>query len=126
MKILFMFANRNNHAFEVEEELRFHIEMLEHKYAQQGMCAADANAAAMKRFGNLERVKRQCVNISTRNSFVVRFLKTSAILIALAGIAIQLSSSDYKIERMGHVLVIIAVLGRLLLYVRGLGISLRT
>lgn len=121
-----MFANRNNPAFEVEEELRFHIEMLEHKYAQQGMCAADANAAAMKRFGNLERVQRQCVNISTRNSFVVRFLKASAILIALAGIAIQLSSSDYKIERMGHVLVIIAVLGRLLLYVRGLGISLRT
>lgn len=126
MKNLFMFANRNNPAFEVEEELRFHIEMLEHKYAQQGMCAADANAAAMKRFGNLERVQRQCVNISTRNSFVVRFLKTSAILIALAGIAIQLSSSDYKVERMGHVLVIIAVLGRLLLYVRGLGISLRT
>ena len=123
---LFVFANRNKPAGDVEEELQFHLEMLEQKYAQQGMCAADANAAAMKRFGNLEKVKRQCVNISNRNSVLVRFLKTSAILLALAGIAIQLSSSDYKIDRMGHVLVMIAVLGRLLLFVRGLSVSVRT
>ena len=107
-------------AFEVEEELQFHLEMLERKYTQQGMSTADAEAAATRRFGNLERVKWQCVNIRSRNSLVVRILKTSLILIALAGLAIHFLAPDYKIERIGHLLIMIAVTGRLLLYVRGL------
>ena len=117
---LLMRPNRNKTAFEVEEELQFHIEMLERKYAQQGMSDAQAKAAALRRFGNLERVKRQCVNITRRNSLFRRILKTSSILIALSGLAIQTLSSDYKVARIGGVLIMIAVSGRLLLYVRGL------
>ena len=116
-------AHRNKPASEVEEELRFHIEMLERKYAQQGMCAADAKAAATKRFGNLERVKRQCVDISSRNSSLRRVLKSATILVAVVGFSITLSSSDFKVARIGHLLITIAILGRLLLYVRGLGAS---
>ena len=113
-------ANRKNTAFEVEEELQFHIEMLERKYAQQGMSDAHAKAAALKRFGNLERVKKQCVDISRRNSLFRRVLKISAIVIALTGLAIQTLSSDYKVARIGGMLIMIAISGRLLLYVRGL------
>jgi len=113
--------NRNKTAFEVEEELQFHIEMLEHKYAQQGMSDAHARAAALRRFGNLERIKKQCLDISLRNTLLRRVLKTSSILIALTGLAIRVSSSDYKVARMGTVLIMIAISGRLLLYVRGLG-----
>src|ERR1044072_3293507 len=53
-------------SLDVEEELQFHIEMLERKYAQEGMSAAQAKAAASRRFGNLEPVKRQCVTIRKR------------------------------------------------------------
>jgi len=116
----FMLPNRNRTACEVEDELQFHIEMLERKYAQQGMSDTQAKAAARKRFGNLERVKKQCVDISRRNSLLRRILKTSSILIALAGLAIQNLSSDYMVARIGEVLIMIAVCGRLLLYVRGL------
>lgn len=116
-------ASRTKPASEVEEELRFHIEMLELKYAQQGMCAADAKTAAAKRFGNLERVKKQCVDISSRNSFLRRVLKSATILVALVGFSITLSSSDFNVARIGHILITIAILGRLLLYVRGLGAS---
>jgi hypothetical protein len=39
---------------------------------------------------------------------------------ALTGLAIQTLSLDYKVARIGAVLIMIAVAGRLLLYVRGL------
>lgn len=107
-------------ASDVHEELQFHVDMLERTYAQHGMPAADAKAAALKRFGNFERVKKQCVDISRRNSPLRRTLKTSSILLALAGLTIHLLSTDYKVARIGTMLITIAVAGRLLLYVRGL------
>jgi len=116
----FMLPYHKRIACEVEDELQFHIEMLECKYAQQGMSDAHAKAAALTRFGNLETVKKQCVGISRRNSLPRRVLKTSSILIALTGFLIHILSSDYKVARIGQVLIMIAVLGRLLLYVRGL------
>ena len=87
------------------------------------MSAADAKAAALRRFGNLETVKRQCVTIRTRSSLLRRVLKWSSILIALAGLAIHILSSDYKVTHIGDTLIMIAVAGRLLLYVRGLSPS---
>jgi|SRR6185369_16298098 len=110
-------------AFEVEEELQFHLEMLERKYTQQGMSPTAAKTAASRRFGNLKRIKKQCVNIRSRNSLLLRVLKMSSILIALAGLSIHFLTSDYKIARIGTMLIMIAVTGRLLLYVRGLNPS---
>ena len=112
-------------SLDVEEELQFHIEMLERKYIQQGMPAAEARAAASRRFGNLETVKRQCVTIRKRSSPLRRVLKLSLIFIALAGLAIHMLSSDYKVGRIGSVLIMIAITGRLLLYVRGLTLPTR-
>ena len=94
--------------------------MLERKYAEGGMCPADARAAARKRFGNLERVKKQCVAISKRNSLLIRLLKASFILVGLSGVAIRFISSDLYVARIGEVLIMIAISGRLLLYVRGM------
>ena len=115
-----MKARPNHTKTEVAEELQLHIEMLERKYAQEGMPDAHAKAAALKRFGNLERVKKQCVNIRRRNSLLRRVLKISSILIALTGLFSHILSADYKVARIGTVLIMIAVSARLLLYVRGL------
>ncbi len=120
LRHLLIRPNRKKTAFEVEEELQFHIEMLERKYAQQGTPGAYAKAAALKRFGNLERVKKQCVDIRRRSSLLRRVFNTTSILIALTGLAIHTLSSDYKVARIGTMLVTIAVSGRLLIYVRGL------
>lgn len=109
---------RNKTACAVEEELQFHIDMLERKYAQQGMPVAHAKTAALKRFGNFERVKKQCVDISSRNSLLRRILKTSLVLIALTGLSIHTLSSDYRVARIGSMLIVIAIAARLLLYVR--------
>lgn len=117
-----MMTNRKTER-DVAEELQFHVDMLELKYAQHGMSTAEAKAAAKRRFGSFERVKRQCVAISERTTLLRRVLKTSFILIGLAGIAVRIVSSDFNVSRIGVVLIMIAISGRLLLYVRGLGPS---
>lgn len=109
--------------FEVEDELQFHIEMLERKYAQDGMSAAAAKAAALRRFGSLEKAMKQCVDIRKRNSLLRRVLKTSSIILALTGLTIRILSSERNLDHVGDVLIMIAVFGRLLLYVRGLSPS---
>ena len=118
LRNLLMLLNRKKTARDVDEELQFHLEMLEERYARQGMPHTHAKAAALKRFGNLERIRQQCVDIRRRNSLVPRLLKSSSILIALTGVAIRTLNSDYRIARIGTMLITIAVMGRLLLYVR--------
>ena len=117
---LLMSHSRDRTASDVEEELQFHVQMLERKFTQEGMSEAHAKAAALKRFGNLERAKRQCVDISRRNNLLRRVLKASSIPIALIGLVIHALSSDYKVARIGQMLITIVIIGRLLLYVRGL------
>jgi hypothetical protein len=120
---LFKNFNRKQIVFEVEDELRFHVEMLERKYAQDGMSAAAAKAAALRRFGSLERAMKQCVNIRGRNSLLRRVLKMSLILIGLIGLSLRMLGSDLNIHHIGDILIMIAISGRLLLYVRGLSPS---
>ena len=117
---LFKNRNRKQIMFEVEDELQFHIEMLERKYARDGMSATAAKAAALRRFGSLERAMKQCVAIRNRNSLLRRVLKPSLILLGLTGLSIRLISSNLKVDHIGDILVMIAISGRLLLYVRGL------
>lgn len=109
--------------FEVEDELQFHIEMLERKYAEDGMSAAAAKAAALRRFGSLEKAMKQCVDIRRRNSLLRRVLKASSIILALTGLTIRILSSERNLDHVGDVLIMIAIFGRLLLYVRGLSPS---
>lgn len=110
-------------ALDVDEELQFHIEILERKFMQHGMSSADAKAAALKRFGNRDRIRNQCVEIRRRGSPLRRALKAFSIVLALTGLAIHILSSDFKVARIGHALIEIAILSRLLLYVRGLSPS---
>ena len=120
---LFKNSNRKQILFDVEDELQFHIEMLERKYVQDGMSAAAARAAALRRFGSLEKAMKQCVNIRNRSSLLRRVLKTSLIILGLTGFAIRILSSDRHVDHIGDILIMIAVFSRLLLYVRGLSPS---
>jgi hypothetical protein len=120
MKIPNLLKRCRTTSLDVEEELQFHIETLEREYEQQGMPTREAKAAAARRFGNLEAVKQQCVMIRKRSSPLRRVLKTSLIFVALVGLTIHLLSSHDKVAHIGDTLIMIAIAGRLLLYVRGL------
>jgi hypothetical protein len=105
---------------EVEEELRFHLELLTEALLRQHMSPEEAKAVALERFGNLEQTKDQCVEISTRNSPLRRALRSFLILVFLVGVLIRVFSPEFHLTHIGAILIAVGILGRLLLYVRGL------
>ena len=50
-------AERDKVEREIEEELRFHLEMLTEEQLRQDLSFADARNAALERFGDVERVR---------------------------------------------------------------------
>lgn len=105
---------------EVEEELRFHLELLTEQHLQHGDTVAEARASALRRFGNIEHVKDECVEISKRKRPFMRALKSFLVLIFLAGIFVRIFGTELNVDRVGQMLIAIAVMGRLFLYVRAL------
>ena len=115
-----LFHKRRELELEVEEELRLHVDLILHENIQRGMSPEEARAATLKRFGNVDRVRNECVAICRRNSPLQRVIKLFLILLAVTGLIVRISSTDRDIDHIGSTLIAIAVTGRLLLYVRGL------
>ena len=105
---------------EVEEELRFHLDLLTEQHLQQAGTLDEARASALTRFGNLEQIKDECVEISKRSRPFTRALKSFLILTFLAGIFVRIFATELPVDRVGQMLIAVAVMSRLLLYVRGL------
>ncbi len=104
---------------EVEEELQFHLDLLTEEHCRQNIPWEQAQAEAMKRFGNIEQIRDECVNIARRNQSVVLALKWFFACVFLFGILVRLFSTDYHVTRIGDLLMEVGALGRLLLYLRG-------
>ena len=105
---------------EVEEELHFHLDLLTQQHLQHGDTPEEARAFALRRFGDVEQVKDECVEISKRNRYFIRVLKSFFILVFLAGVLVRIFSTELHVERVGHLLIAIGVMGRLFMYVRDL------
>ena len=120
---LFNRFGREQIELEIDEELRFHLELLTQEHLQQDLSWAQATDAALKRFGNLERVKDQCVEISRRRSPLMRVLKSLLIPVFLFAVLVRVFSKEIHVMRTGDLLIFVAILGRLLLYVRSLNPS---
>ena len=105
---------------EVEEELRLHIDLLLRENIQRGMSPEAARTATLKRFGNFDRVRNECVEICRRSCPLQRAFKICLILLALTGLVVRIVSIDRHVAHIGVTLIAIAVAGRLLLYVRSL------
>ena len=108
---------------QIEEELRFHLELLTEQHFQQNMSLAEAKNAALKRFGNVELIKDQCVEISRADRFLIRALKFFLILVFLVGVLVRVFSTDLGLHHLGDILILVAVSGRLFFYVRSLNPS---
>ena len=117
-----LFNPRGSEAIEreVEEELRFHLDRLTEQQLQQADSFEEARASALRRFGNVEEVKDECVEISKRNRPFTRTLRSFLIMTFLAGVLIRVCSTELTVDRMGQMLIAIGVLGHLFVYVRGL------
>jgi predicted permease len=60
---------------EVARELDFHVEMRTRELIARGMSPEEARAAAVARFGDLERVRRECRRIARRRDRQMRVLE---------------------------------------------------
>lgn len=108
---------------EVASELRFHLESLTQEHLRQGMTLEEAEDATLKRFGDIEPIKNQCVEISRRSHPLMRALKSFLIVVFLAGVLARIFSTDIYDRQVGNMLIVIAALSRLLIYVRSLNLS---
>lgn len=115
-----LFKRNEGAAREIDEELRFHVELLTHDHLRQDMSFEEAEGAALRRFGNVERIKDQCLAIRRKSHPFLIVLKSFLILTFLSGIVVRSLSTAVNIGRMGDLLIAIPILTGLLLYVRGL------
>jgi predicted permease len=59
---------RPNIADDVDDELRFHIEMRVNEYIARGMSPPDARRLAEQRFGSVDRARTACVDINEQHA----------------------------------------------------------
>ena len=109
---------------EIDGELRFHLELLTQTYLQQDMSLEAAKDAAARRFGNVERIKGECLAISRRSRPFLVALKSFLILMFLAGVVVRIRSTDLNTRHLGELLIAVPILSRLFLYVRDLNLDL--
>lgn len=105
---------------EVDEELQFHLDMLTEQHLQHADTFEEARASALRRFGEVEQIKDECVEISKRKRPLTRALKSFLILTFLFGIFVRIFAPELHVDRVGQMLIFISVMGNLFLYVRGL------
>jgi hypothetical protein len=105
---------------EVEEELRFHIDQLTEQHLQLNLSLQEAKTAALNRFGDVDQIKDECVEISRRRHPLLLALKSFLILVFLGGVLLRVFASEPTVKHCADILMAVGVLGRLLLYARGL------
>jgi hypothetical protein len=119
---LFKRFHRKDVERDIEEQLRLHLELLTQEL-QQEMSLAEARDAALRRFGNIEQIKDQCVKIISRNQPVVRTLTGFLVVVVIVGFLTRIYATDINVRHFGDLLIAIPILIRLLLYARGLNPS---
>ena len=112
-------------AREVEAELRFHVEMRARANIEGGMKPDEARVAALQSFGDFDRVKVRCCEISRSLPFEFRALRMGmymAIAILAGGVALwKVNMPHANFSGVLWQLVAIAVLARLFIVGRRSG-----
>ena len=103
---------------DIGAELDLHLDLLTQEFLQAETTVEEARDAAMEQFGNVEQIKAQCVEISSRNHPFVLALKCFLALVFLAGVLIRVFGGDFHITRCGNLLMMVSFLAWALLYAR--------
>jgi hypothetical protein len=123
---LFKSLGRKEVECEVDEELDFHIGLLRQEYIRAGMTPEQALSATEERFGDVRRVRQECVAISKRQRPLTLVLKSFFALLFLAGVMVLVFSPGPYVDRVGHLLMFIGALSYFLIYSRNVNPSFFT
>jgi hypothetical protein len=122
--VRFLHAWRHPHeiAREVEAELRFHIAMRARANIEDGMKPDEAQLAALQSFGDFDRIKGKCCEISRSLPFDSRVFRMGlhiAIVGLAGGVALwAVNVPHHNFTGVWRQLVVIAILARLFVVVR--------
>src|SRR5258705_8823463 len=100
----------------IDDELRFHLEMRTADSLSLGMTPEDARADAVRRFGDFKGVRNRCREISlgwSASSISLRVFNVFIGVMLASGLMLRLLSAEMHVQRIGTVLVMIAVLWRI-------------
>ena len=104
---------------EIEDELRYHIELRTRDNITAGMSPEDAEADAMRRFGDFDQIRSVCEEIrKERLAGVMKVIKGSAWIMLGCGLMLKMSSNIHQLQTVGEFLILIAILWRVLIYLR--------
>jgi hypothetical protein len=104
---------------EIDDELRFHIELRARDNIAAGMSPEDAVADAMRRFGDFDQIRTTCEEIKKERQAGFMKLAKGVLWITLwFGLALQMGAQLGSMRLVGQFLTIIAALWLLLIYLR--------
>jgi len=123
MKDLFDIVRRSKHSIadEVDEELRFHLDMRAGEYERRGVSSEKSRAMAEARFGDVEKIRTECIQISSRKSVSIWLLNSVFLMSFVVGFFLRMLVPEMHVHRVGDVMMMIGGLGVLLVYVKQAG-----
>jgi hypothetical protein len=121
--LLNLFKRKRTLEQEVDEELSFHLDMQTDDYAIRGLSDEESKAKAKARFGDVEKIRTECIRISSRSTVLLWILNSVFLLNLFAGLVLRVSASVLTVRRVGDVMMMIGGLGILLVYAKQTGTS---
>ncbi|MCI0336736.1 MAG: permease prefix domain 1-containing protein [Acidobacteria bacterium] len=106
---------------EIEDEVRFHVESRTRDNIAAGMTPAEAEADALRRFGDYASVKAACRKISKERvagTMNVKAMKGISWIMLGCGLTLLLTGEIPTVNHVGQWLIWIAIMWRLLIYLR--------
>jgi hypothetical protein len=121
LRNLSLFDRSGAYEYEIEEELRFHLDMRAHDNLAAGMTKEEAHVDALRRFGDYENIKEACREISKEKLEGVMNMKAvkGIIWVILGlGLTLQLAGGNEDNSTAGLGFILIAALGRLFIFLK--------
>jgi hypothetical protein len=104
---------------EVSDELRYHIEMRTRDNIAAGMSPEDAEADAMRRFGDFNHIRATCEEIRReRLAGIMKLAKGLTWIMLGCGLTLKVAPTIGAMHNVGGFLIVIAVLWRALIHLR--------
>lgn len=104
---------------EIEDELRFHVEMRTRDNIAAGMTPEEAVADALRRFGDLDHIRAICQEIrKERLASVMKVIKGITWVMIGCGLTLKMSAGVQTLRDVGDFLILIAILWRVLIHLR--------
>src|SRR6058998_3041792 len=95
--------------------------MQAHHYESRGLSREESRAMAEARFGDVKKIRTECIRIGTGKSVLIWILNSVFLMSLLVGLLLRVLIPETHINRVGDVMMMIGGLGILLVYAKQAG-----